>query len=61
MTDNQLPTNRPAGRPVSGKKILMTRRGRVVDGNLRARALQQITGAIPEECIEWVNEDGTPE
>ena len=61
MTDNKLPTDRPAAPPASGKKILMTRGGRVVDGNMRARALQEINGSIPEECIQWVNEDGTPE
>jgi hypothetical protein len=42
-------------------KILMTREGIVVDGNLRARALMEINGAIPEEVIQWVREDGTPE
>lgn len=50
-----IPTPGPSG------KILMTREGVVVDGTMRARALMEINGAIPEEVIEWVGEDGTPE
>ena len=40
------------------KRIAMTYAGQVLDGNMRANAYMQAHGAISEDVIDWVDENG---